>query len=217
MPQNKKKTDNFNIPKGVLYSEVQCTVFVYHKVAAGDGGAQDWVALPRDELETLSNLLLRVSRDGADFLEGARNFLLTTGNVEARRGNSIVGSSFEMLLLVNLLEQSIAAILWRGGGGREEGRKGERGVWDWKKREKAGEKESERSVKVSYSTKDCFRRRKTFPSYLVGNVKFQEEKVPFVLKRTCSNRTLQTDRINLKNGKVFPSSIVPHHKVLIII
>ena len=64
-----------------------------------------------------------MSRDGADFLEGARNFLLTTGNVEARRGNSIVGSSFEMLLLVNLLEQSIAAILWRGGkGGREGGR-----------------------------------------------------------------------------------------------
>ena len=95
-------------------------VFVYHKVTAGDGGAQDWVALPRDELETLSNLLLRVSRDGADFLEGARNFLLTTGYVEARRGHGIVGSSFEMLLLVNLLEQSIAAILWRGREGGKE-------------------------------------------------------------------------------------------------
>ena len=135
MPQNKKKKDNFNIPKGVLYSEVQCTVFVYHKVTAGDGGAQDWVALPRDELETLSNLLLRVSRDGADFLEGARNFLLTTGYVEARRGNSIVGSSFEMLLFVNLLDPV------EGEGGREGGRERERG-----KGGSEGGKEREREV-----------------------------------------------------------------------
>ena len=79
-----------------------------------------------------------MSRDGADFLEGARNFLLTTGYVEARRGHGIVGSSFEMLLLVNLLEQSIAAILWRG---REGGRERERG-----KGGSEGGKEREREV-----------------------------------------------------------------------
>ena len=69
------------------------------------------VGLSRDQLETLSDLLLRVSGNGADLLEGARYLLLPAGYVEASRGHRVVGSALQVLLLVHLLEESVATIL----------------------------------------------------------------------------------------------------------
>lgn len=63
------------------------------------------------QLEALSNLLLWMPWNGADFLKGAWDFFLPAGNVEARCCYSIIGPALQVLFFVNLFEESIAAIL----------------------------------------------------------------------------------------------------------
>ena len=86
-------------------------VFVYHEITGVDWGTNDRVTLPCDQLEAFSYLFLRVARDCAYLLEGAWHLLLSAGNVETGSGHCIVCSALQMLLLVDLLEQSITTVL----------------------------------------------------------------------------------------------------------
>ncbi len=64
-----------------------------------------------DDLETSANLFLGMFRDGTDFLEGARHVLLPAGYEETGSCYGIVGTPLQPLLIVDLLEESLASIL----------------------------------------------------------------------------------------------------------
>lgn len=69
------------------------------------------ISLSGNQLEALSNLLLWMPWNGADFFKRAWDFFLPAGNVEAGCCYSIIGPALQVLFFVNLFEESIAAIL----------------------------------------------------------------------------------------------------------
>lgn len=71
----------------------------------------DGVSLPGNQLEALSNLLLWVPRNGTDLLEGPWYFLLSACNVETCCSYSIIGSTLQVFLFMDLLEEDITSIL----------------------------------------------------------------------------------------------------------
>ena len=82
----------------------------HHKIRSTDG-IHFSVGGQSDEFEALANFFLGMARNSTDLLKGAWHIFLPAGNEEAGSSHSIIGSATQLLLLVDLLEQSLAAIL----------------------------------------------------------------------------------------------------------
>lgn len=64
-----------------------------------------------------------MSGHSTDFLEGARDFLLSAGDEETGSSHSVIGTTSQLLLLMDLLEQSLTTILVKN---KREGLTGEK-------------------------------------------------------------------------------------------
>ena len=82
----------------------------YHKVSRGNA-VDLCVCGLLNEFEAFTNLLLRVPRHSTDLLERPWHCFLSTRYVKAGSCHSVVGPSFQVLLLMDLLEESLASIL----------------------------------------------------------------------------------------------------------